>query len=180
LHAPTTKLSNVNQVQLITGDSALRHALDQACPAPGRCSSLVQHGLNGKIEFANDRAYLVGILGFHPRLALHTWDADPEDAARELPEGGSANPVPVTIGVERRLKLLFDLFPRIHLQSLVIHSGTAFTQLFHKIWKFRISRSIQEWKGRNSASSAPAVPPEQKTQSSTNAQDGYNIINPFL
>jgi hypothetical protein len=47
----------------------------------------VQHGLNRKIEFANDRAYRIGILGFHPRLALHA-DAD-QDAARELPEGGS-------------------------------------------------------------------------------------------
>jgi hypothetical protein len=34
--------------------------------------------------------------------------------------------------------------------------------------------------GKKFCSFCPAVPPEQKRQSSTNAQDGYNIINPFI
>src|SRR4029077_3437791 len=105
---------------------------------------------------------MVGVLGFHPCLALPIRNQHTQYAAGELAKGAVAYPVLVALGAKHALKLVFNLFPRIHLAGLIHRQTTAFTQFCHNTWKPK-THARSKWKGSDFLCSARLWPRTETT-----------------
>lgn len=91
---------------------------------------LINHLLDGKMEFMNRAPNFPGVLFLHPMAGGFIWHGNPEIALLQRDEYGSSQPVLESFVCDSSSDAFFNLFPRIH--ASIRNKRTTFPQTVEK------------------------------------------------